>query len=46
LAGEAQVDVAAAVPTANVSIRWLTPRDLTTDDARRSRADVNLTRIV
>jgi zinc protease len=34
LTGEVQIDVAANVPTANVSIRWLTPRDLTTDDAR------------
>jgi zinc protease len=34
LTGEVQLDVAANVPTANVSIRWLTPRDLTTDDAR------------
>jgi zinc protease len=34
LTGEAQVDVVANMPTANVSIRWLTPRELTTDDAR------------
>jgi zinc protease len=34
LTGEVQLDVAANVPTASVSIRWLTPRDLTTDDAR------------
>jgi predicted Zn-dependent peptidase len=29
-----QVDVAASVPTATVSIRWITPRNLTIDDAR------------
>jgi zinc protease len=34
LTGEAQVDVAAPTTVAQVSIRWLTPRDLTTDDAR------------
>jgi zinc protease len=34
LKGEVQIDVGANVPTANVSIRWLTPRALTTDDAR------------
>ncbi len=34
LAGEVQVEVAASVPAAQVSIRWLTPRDLTTEDAR------------
>jgi len=34
LAGETQLDVAADVPLAYVSIRWPTPRTLTTDDAR------------
>jgi zinc protease len=34
LPGEAQVDVAAIGTVAHVSVRWLTPRDLTTDDAR------------
>jgi zinc protease len=34
LTGEAQVDVAALGTVAHVSVRWLTPRDLTTDDAR------------
>jgi predicted Zn-dependent peptidase len=34
LTGETQIDVAAPVPASHLSIRWLTPRHLTTDDAR------------
>jgi zinc protease len=34
LKGETRVDVAANVPRASVSVRWPTPRDLTSDDAR------------
>jgi zinc protease len=34
LGGEVQVDVAANVPNARVSIRWLTPRELSTEDGR------------
>jgi zinc protease len=33
-AGEATVDVAANVQQARVSVRWLTPRELTVDDGR------------
>jgi zinc protease len=34
LNGEVQVDVAANVPNAQVSIRWLVPRELSTEDGR------------
>jgi zinc protease len=34
LAGETQIDVAAAVPASHLSIRWLTQRRMSTDDAR------------
>jgi zinc protease len=34
LVGETQVDVLAKTTTARLSIRWPTPRDLTTEDAR------------
>lgn len=34
LDGETTVDVAASVPHASVSVRWLTPRLLSTEDAR------------
>ncbi len=34
LAGEVQIDMAASVPLATVSLRWPTPRLLTSEDAR------------